>query len=323
MGASLNRREFLAGSGCLAAGLTAASLAGGAEAGAAAPVPRLACRDVHLRQTGRKDCWAALEAIGAEGVEAVIADDLALPDLFHPERRYSVATPAALETLRADLKAAGRRITAFCMANRFEERPDFEVDWCTRAARAAKALGVAAIRIDVVPHKLARAEFLDFAARTLARLIEVTEPTGVAFAIENHGGTTNDPAFLGPLFGRVGSPRLGLTLDTGNFYWFGHPLSKVYELYETFAPRVRHTHCKNIRFPEDQREKQRPVGWEYEKYNCPLYEGDIDFRRVVKVLRAAGYAGDLCVEDESLEKFPAAERGGILVREIRHLRDCL
>lgn len=323
MGASLNRREFLAGSGCLAAGLTAASLAGGAEAGAAAPALRLACRDVHLKHTGRPDCWAALESIGAEGVEVVLGDDLAMPDLYHPDRRYSAATEAALETLRADLKAAGRRITAFCMANRFEERPDFEVEWCTRAARAAKALGVTAIRIDVVPHKLARAEFLDFAVQTLRRLIEVTEPTGVAFAIENHGGTTNDPAFLGPLFDRVGSPRLGLTLDTGNFYWFGHPLSKVYELYETFAPRVRHTHCKNIRFPEDQREKQRPVGWEYDRYNCPLYEGDIDFRRVVKVLRAAAYANDLCVEDESLEKFPAAERGGILAREIRHLRDCL
>ena len=121
--------------------------------------------------------------------------------------------------------------------------------------------------------------------KTLKRVIETTEDTGVAFGIENHGGTTNDPEFLKPLFDRVGSKRLGLTLDTGNFYWFGHPLSKVYELYEAFAPRVCHTHCKSIRFPETEREKQRPMGWEYGKYNCPIYEGDIDFRRVVKILR--------------------------------------
>jgi sugar phosphate isomerase/epimerase len=119
----------------------------------------------------------------------------------------------------------------------------------------------------------------------------------------------------------VGSNRLGLTLDTGNFYWFGHPLSKVYELYEAFAPRVFHTHCKSIKFPPSERQKQRPVGWEYGKYACPIYEGDIDFRRVLKTLIAAGYTGDLCVEDESLGRFPAAERGKILAKEVRYLKD--
>jgi sugar phosphate isomerase/epimerase len=320
MEAPLSRREFLAGS--VVAGLAAVS---GVRASAAEEKPKLclACRDSHLKQTGQKDCWSALRAIGAEGVEASIGDDLALPGLFHPDRRYSAATPAGIETLQADMKASGRRISALCMNNRFEDRPDPEVEWGAKAARAAQALGVKAIRIDVVPHKLAAAEFLDFAVRTLKRLIEATEPTGVAFAIENHGGTTNNPDFLQPLFDRVGSPRLGLTLDTGNFYWFGHPLSKVYELYETFAGRVRHTHCKSIRFPEAEREKRRPVGWEYGKYNCPIYEGDIDFRRVVKILLAASYANDLCVEDESLDKFPADERGAILAKEIRHLKDCL
>jgi sugar phosphate isomerase/epimerase len=83
-------------------------------------------------------------------------------------------------------------------------------------------LGVPAIRIDVVPAKLARSEFLKLAADALAKIIADTEPTGVAFAIENHGTTTNDPAFLSALFEKVGSQRLGLTLDTANFYWFGH-----------------------------------------------------------------------------------------------------
>lgn len=320
---SLNRRKFLAGSGRLAAGLAAVSLVRAAPAQQGKPDLCLACRDVHLTQTGQKGCWAALESIGAAGVEAGVGEDLSLPGLLHPDRRYSAAAAADIEILRADMKAAGKRISALCMNNRFEDRPDFEVEWCGKAARAAQALGVTAIRIDVVPHKLAAAEFVDFAVRVLKQTIEATEPTGVAFAIENHGGTTNNPEFLKALFDRVVSPRLGLTLDTGNFYWFGHPLSKVYDLYETFAPRVRHTHCKSIRFPESEREKSRPVGWEYGKYNCPIYEGDLDFRRVVKILRAASYAGDLCVEDESLDKFPAGERGAVLAKEIRHLKDCM
>jgi len=324
MKASMRRREFLVGSGRVAAGLAAVALGRGAGAEEKKPAGLcLACRDTHLAMTGKKDCWSALDAIGAEGVEASVGEDLALAGLFHPDRKYSAAAPAGIEAVLADMKAAGKRISALCMANRFDERSEAEIEWCTKAARAAQALGAKAIRIDVVARKRPVAEFLDHAAKTLKQVIEATESTGVAFAIENHGGTTNNPDFLTPLFERVGSPRLGLTLDTGNFYWFGHPLSKVYELYERFAPRVRHTHCKSIRYPEAEREKQRPMGWEYGKYNCPIYEGDIDFRRVVKILRTAGYAGDLCVEDESLGRFPAEERGAILAKEIRHLKECM
>jgi sugar phosphate isomerase/epimerase len=207
------------------------------------------------------------------------------------------------------------------MANRFAERPDTEVQLCAKVAEAAQALGARAIRIDVAPHiTLGRAEFLALSIKTLGRLLAATESTGVAFAIENHGTWTNDPAFLQPLLAGVGSPRLGLTLDTGNFYWFGHPLSKVYDLYETFAPRVFHTHCKSIRYPVEDRQRQRPVGWKYDEYTCPIYEGDVDFRRVIAILKAAGYANDLCVEDESLGKAPPDTAAGILAKEIEMLK---
>jgi sugar phosphate isomerase/epimerase len=151
-------------------------------------------------------------------------------------------------------------------------------------------------------------------------MIAATEGTGVTFGIENHGHTTNDPAFLQPLFERVGSPRLGLTLDTGNFYWFGHPLAKVYGLFEMFAPRVVHTHCKSIKYPAADRDRQRPMGWEYVKYTCPIDEGDLDFHRIVGILRKAGYKNDLCIEDESLSKFPKSEQCAVLKREAEHLK---
>ena len=152
--------------------------------------------------------------------------------------KYTVATPAGSEPLDADAKAAGQRITAFCMINRFEKRPEVEIKWCRKSPVRPRRWACRRSASTSCPVKLARAEFLKLSVETLKKIMAATESTGVAFAIENHGTTTNDPVFLNALFEGVGSKRLGLTLDTGNFYWFGHPLSKVYELYETLAPRV-------------------------------------------------------------------------------------
>jgi sugar phosphate isomerase/epimerase len=288
---------------------------------AAAPPPMpCGCRDAMLRELGVPDCWTAAKFVGAEVIEVTVDDKFALPLLMHPQRQYSIATDESMKQLSDDLHAAGVKISAFCVASRFDTRPDFECDFGAKLARISQQLGVRAIRIDVVASKLTTDQFLDPAVAALKKLIEATEGTGIRFGVENHGHFGNNPGFLSPLLDRVGSKRLGVTLDTGNFYWFGHPLSKVYELIETFAPRVVHTHCKNIGYPEDQREVQRPIGWEYAKYEAPIDQGDIDFTRVVKILRAAGYSGDLCVENEALRRLPEGERSGVLAREIAYLK---
>lgn len=323
MSTRTTRRRFLQ----TTAAMTGAALVGlrlGSEAaGASGPGARLpvGCRDALLKHCGTADCWEALHGVGAESVELTVSDDMTLGQLPHPQP-YALDTPANIRRLAADAKAAGIRPTALCMANKFDLRPDLEVELITKSAQAAQALGVKAIRIDIAARKKTEPDaFLSLVVDVLKRTMAAIEPTGVSLGVENHGRTTNDPEFLGKLFAGVGSPRLGLTLDTGNFYWFGHPLSKLYGLFETFAPRVMHTHCKSIRYPADQREAQRPIGFEYAKYNCPVYEGDIDFRRVVATLKRAGYTNDLCIENESLGKFPEGERSKVLAREIAFLKE--
>jgi sugar phosphate isomerase/epimerase len=315
------RREFLGHAGKFCIGATAASLCCRHLQAAAGPATLCtAVRDGMLRYTGEKDDWSALKLIGAEGVEVDVQEDLTLPALRQVAGKYSLATDAGIEQLRNDAATAGRRITAFCLRNHFEERPELEITLCARVARIAQALGVPAIRLDVVPKQLARPEFLKLAIRSLAKVVAATESTGVAFAVENHGDTTNDPAFLQPLFAGVGSQRLGLTLDTGNFYWFGNPLSKLYELYEAFAPRVFHTHIKSIRYPAESREKQRPIGWKYDDCESAIDRGDIDFARVVAILRKAGYKNDLCIENEFLGKLSPAQTVETLTRELQFLK---
>lgn len=87
-----------------------------------------------------------------------------------------------------------------------------------------------------------------------------------------------------------------------------------------FAPKVKHTHVKNIAYPPEMREQQRPIGYEYGRYVCPIYEGDINHSIVVDILREAGYDGDLCIEDESLGKFAPEERRSVLQRDAEHLK---
>lgn len=316
------RRGFLGGA--VAATAAVAVVKGALPADAAPSADRVqwpvGMRDAMLGPMKADNCWMGLKAVGAEAVEVEINEQLELPRLPHPVGKYSLASPKEADRLIADARAASVRVTALCMHNRFASRPEAEVQWTARVARAAAAIGCPVVRIDVVPEKLDRQTFLPQAADALKRIIEATAELSVRFGIENHGNTTNDPDFLDELFSRVGSPRLGLTLDTANFYWFGHPLSKLYTIYERFAKRVFHTHCKSIAYPEELREQQRPMGYKYAEYRCPIDRGDIDFSKVIEILRRAGYQGDLCIENESLGKKPADEAKTIITGEIALLK---
>jgi len=266
--------------------------------------------------------WEAMKKIGVTGVEVEVNFDMKCPNLF-PDDNVSLASLQSIKRIRNELSENGLHISAFMMANRFDERPEEELQWVSKVVAACKALQVRAIRLDVVPRKIKREEFLPFAISIGKRMVELVENTNIGLGIENHGHTTNDPEFLEALFNGVGSEKLGLTLDTANLYWFGHPLDDLYGIYEKFAARAFHTHCKSIRYPEEKRNVRRERGWEYGKYNCPIYDGDIDFKRVVSILKAANYEGDFCIENESLGKYPQEQRENVLKKEADLLRSLI
>jgi len=262
-----------------------------------------------------------MRAVGVDGAEVTVNPDLRLPVLFDPAKTYSIATPESRKMLAEELRRHGKRITAFCLHSRFDERPEQEIELTITTARAAAELGAPAVRLDMVPRKINDLDaFLNFAVDTGRKIVEGTGDIAVRFGVENHGPVTNRPDFLRRLFDGVGSKRFGLTLDVGNFYWFGHPLSKVYDLCAEFAPWTCHVHCKNIRYPQADRERQRDMGHRYADCRCPIDEGDIDYARFAQVLRQHGYRGDLCIDDESLGTFPKDQRGAILKRQVGFLQ---
>ena len=103
------------------------------------------------------------------------------------------------------------------------------------------------IRIDSA---MSKERELDFEARVrlfaegLGGAIERTAGLSVAMGIENHGFQGNNLAFQLNVYKTVGSDRLGATMDTGNFYWRGYPLSEVYGILNILAPYAKHTHLK-------------------------------------------------------------------------------
>ena len=270
-----------------------------------------------------------LDALGFGAVELELARDNSV-FAIRPATgrdRFKLDAPAAIEEFRDHLATNAIRVSALLMSNNFgSDDIEEEVNWAITAIRAADALGVPAVRIDAIMHGKEDQPLernVHVFAGAMARILDATVDANVDMGIENHGFQGNNPDFLDMVLSRVNSPRVGVTIDTGNFYWRGHPLSRVYKIIEHFAPYCKHTHAKNIQYPPEKREVEREIGWEYGKYVSPLRDGDIDHRRVVQILKSAGYSRDLCLEDESLGKWAPEERVAVLKRDADFFREIL
>ena len=125
------------------------------------------------------------------------------------------------------------------------------------------------------------------------RVADGLEEAGVRIALDNHGVTTNDGYWQLSLIERVGSPRLGVNLDTMNYRWFGHELETIDRFYEILAPHVFHVHMKD------------GTGSRQEYKGAALGEGEINLEHAVALLEKAGYEGAWTAEYEG----PEAEGG--------------
>lgn len=267
-----------------------------------------------------------LEELEMEAVEIQVHRDMSVlllePDSDTGETHTKLDSMDAIKTFADHLATHGIRASAFMLSNDFNQPDrDTEVKWVIDVVNAAAELAIPAVRIDAImsgERDIPLNERVSIFSECMKNVINNTDYHIVQLGIENHGLQGNDPEFLEMVLDSVGSPRLGLTLDTGNFYWAGHPLDRVYEIIQRFAERVVHTHAKNIAYPEELQQVQRETGYKYGEYVCPLPDGDIDHFKVCRILKRAGYAGDLCLEDESLGRFPKDEWRHILKRDAGH-----
>jgi len=288
----------------------------------------VAIRDFTVRWVGYKNVLDGLKDLGLGGFELYV--DRSLKGAEYEDMGQMVSLGFDLSTeekrrmLLEDLKSRKLVVCALLVENDFgKEDVKPEIEWIVDACRVAPTIEAKVVRINSVMNPKVGVPEDDYVKRTISCIKEVLKRTnglGVSLAMENHGVLGNKREFIKAVLDGVSSERMGLTLDTGNFYWYGYPLKKVYEIIDTFAENVKHTHVKNLSFPQNRREAMRVPGEDWPKSAAPIYQGDIDHKKVVNILKKVGYDGDLTVEDESLGNFPAEERLGILKKDIELLK---
>jgi L-ribulose-5-phosphate 3-epimerase len=108
------------------------------------------------------------------------------------------------------------------------------------------------------------------------------EKAGVLLALENHWGLTTDVEMLLRIHREINSPWLGINLDTGNFP--GDPYAGL----EKVAPHATIVQAKTYY-----------GGGEW-------YTLDLDYKRIARILRGAGFRGWVSLEMEGKEPASSA-----------------
>lgn len=281
-----------------------------------------------LRQLQLESTWAAAKAIGVGALEIAVDPDLKCYRLYVGKK-----TPYSLDSLQNALKVAGDakhhglRTPVICFPVRLGSKVS-DQEYITKAKKlidVAPVIGCEHIYLPMTASRSKASPMTDeeFTGRAIKILQNVTDYAAgkrVEISIENLSLYLNRAKILRAIFDKVPENRLGLTLDPINLYWYGYPRSKVYEIVQAFAARVRYFHAKNGAYPKELIEKQRTPGYEYGRYSVPVAKGDLDFKRILKMVSKAGYRGYVSIEDDSLPHFQTAKRVEVLKDDVRSLR---
>ena len=120
-------------------------------------------------------------------------------------------------------------------------------------------------------------EAYDWCIAAIEACLPTAEKEGVMLALENHWGLTTRPENLLRIYKAVKSPWLGINLDTGNFP--GDPYAGI----ERLAPHATIVQAKTYY-----------GGGEW-------YTLDLDYPRIARILRKAGFGGWVSLEMEGKE----------------------
>jgi L-ribulose-5-phosphate 3-epimerase len=297
----MNRRSFFA----TAAAAGAASVTLGAESLAPAPArPNkiklgIASYSYWHFRTEKVPIETVIDKAARIGVEAV--------DILHRQmdlQEREPLTPAHRSYLQKLKRHAFRNgIDLVCLSihqNFVQADPadrQRQIDHTHKCLEIAYELGVPCIRLNsgrwntignfdelmkargIEPVLPGRTEDEGFAwcIESIEKCLPKAEQCGVVLALENHWGLTRTPEGLLRILKAIPSPWLGGLMDTGNF------LEDPYDKLEQIAPKTVYVQAKTYQ-----------GGGEW-------YTLDLDYHRIARILRKAGYTGYVSLEFEDKE----------------------
>jgi len=141
-------------------------------------------------------------------------------------------------------------------------------------AEAAKTLGCAMIRVNAASTGSFE-EQQKLAADGLRQLTEFADTLGISVVVENHGGLSSNGQWLAGVMKLVGHPRCGTLPDFGNFYEYDR-----YQGVADLMPFAKAVSAKSYDF------------------DAKGDEAKIDYRRMMKIVKDAGYRGWVGIEYE-------------------------
>jgi sugar phosphate isomerase/epimerase len=229
----------------------------------------------------------------------ICAEELGLAAVELEDKHIGDPAPARLASLRETAARCGLEIANIALMNNFgiadarrrREEEQRTVEWMA----ASRELGARHLRTFAGwPEGAREARWPDMIA-SLRAVCAQAASSGVRLVLENHnhGGFVQTAADVDAIFREVASPALGLLLDTGNFLDGAASIERT-------ASRAWHVHAKFTRVEPDGQ------------------DAAVDHRRVIALLRDAGYAGCVSIEYEGPEPGRTA-----VPRIVAHLREVL
>jgi len=183
------------------------------------------------------------------------------------------------------------------------------LDTCKVGLNLAKELGTAVLTgsADDVPEEQ-RSQLYD-------RLLQLADYAGeldITLALETHPGIGQNAANALRAMRDLDHPRIRLNWDTANIYYHNEGMEDGEAELERVAAYVAHLHLKDCRRG-------------YHDWFFPALgeAGGVDFAHVGRILRDAGFTGQMSIELEGIRDEPQQtldERQARLARSVEHLR---
>jgi len=189
--------------------------------------------------------------------------------------------------------------------------PEFGVLYARQGIRYAKALGVNVVQIteDMYPPKwMTEQDAYDVMKINLRAIAETCDENGVYLGVEQHGPYTAKIQRLTRILELVDSPWIRVNYDSGNTFLAGED---PYAMLDAVIDKVVHVHAKDISIQQAEKERGKVTGT---AVGCACGDGVIDWTRIVRRLKKAGFAGVLSVECGTEEQ---------AVRSLSHLNKVL